>query len=205
MPTVRRRNRLDVLRDIALVATFAAFIAVCAQFSLPAWVNGVPFSLQPFAVLLAGAVLGSRRGFLAVLLYLVVGAVGLPVFAGGTGGVSAFTGPTWGYLVSFPIAAFLIGLAVELTPARFRVGAILVGGLLGVGATWVIGSFGISRVAHLPYHAALTGAAAYLPADIVKLAIAGVIALSVHRAFPGLLGRTPKRADAVGQRSTVDV
>src|SRR5687768_11898106 len=100
--------------DLALIAGFAALIAICAL--LPAIKVGagiVPITLQTFGVLLAGAVLGARRGFLAVVLYLVVGAAGLPVFSGGAAGVAVFAGPTAGYLLGFPLAAGFCGFLVE--------------------------------------------------------------------------------------------
>src|SRR5690606_19974891 len=102
--------------DLALVSAFAALIAVCAilpgiKIGLP-----VPITLQTFGVLLAGAVLGARRGFLAVLLYLVVGAAGLPVFSGGNAGLGVFQGPSAGYLLGFPLAAALCGFIIERLP-----------------------------------------------------------------------------------------
>src|SRR3989337_2904313 len=98
------------LTDLALVAAFAALIAVCAL--LPALKVGaglVPITLQTFAVLLAGAVLGARRGVLAVLLCVVVGAAGVPIFSVGACGPAVLAGPTTGYLVGFPLAAGLCG------------------------------------------------------------------------------------------------
>lgn len=173
--------------DIALIATFAAFIAVCAQIALPFGVNGVPFSLQPLALFLTGAVLGSRRGLLAVLLHLVVGAAGLPVFANGTGGLAPFSGPTVGYLISFPIATFVLGFVVERSPVRMRAAAIAVGGAAAIAITWALGTFGVSQVAGSPFGATLKATAVYLPGDAIKLVIAGIVALAVHRAFPTLL------------------
>lgn len=184
-----RSSRRHVGTDIALIAGFAAFLAVCAQFALPFGVNGVPFSLQPLAVLLTGAVLGSRRGALAVLLYLAIGAIGFPVFANGTGGLGPFSGPTVGYLISFPIAAFIIGFAVERAGVRQRPAAILVGGLLAVATTWLIGAAGVAAVVGTAYGPTLKATAVYLPGDLLKLAVAGVIAVAVHRAFPLLLDR----------------
>src|SRR5690606_27912002 len=101
----------------ALIAAFAALIAVCSM--LPAINVGaglVPITLQTFAVILTGAVLGAKRGFLAALLYLAIGAVGLPVFANGGGGLALFAGPTVGYLISWPFAAALTGAIVERLP-----------------------------------------------------------------------------------------
>lgn len=176
--------------DIALIATFAAFLAVCAQFALPFGINGVPFSLQPLAVLLTGAVLGARRGFAAVGLYLIVGAAGLPVFANGTAGLAPFSGPTVGYLISFPIAAAVIGAAAEFSPVRLRAVGLVLGGLIAVAITWVVGAAGISIVLDTPYWGTFKSTAVYLPGDAAKLAIAVVVALAVHRAFPALLRRS---------------
>src|ERR687889_1468942 len=94
------------LFDAVLVVAFSAFVALSARVAIPWW--PVPMTLQPLAVLFTGAVLGSRRGALALLLYLVEGAVGLPVFAGGAG-VAYMLGPTGGYLVSYPVVAGLGG------------------------------------------------------------------------------------------------
>jgi len=104
--------------DLALIAGFAALVAVCAI--LPAInISGpVPITLQTFGVLLSGAVLGARRGFLAVLLYLVLGAAGLPIFAGGSSGMATFTGPSGGYLISFPFVYATRPRTAERTAAE---------------------------------------------------------------------------------------
>lgn len=181
--------RSNVATDVAMIAVFAAFIAVCAQFALPFSVNGVEFSLQVFAVLLCGAVLGARRGFLAVLLYLVIGAAGLPVFAQGGSGVGQFVGATGGYLLTFPLVALLVGLAAERFAGRTRVVAIVGAGLLGIVGNWMAGAVSVSLFYSTPYVGTLKSLAAFLPADIVKLVLATVVATAVHRAFPQLLGR----------------
>ena len=120
VPAARTKSAgQSVASDVALIACFAAVIAVCAI--LPAiHVGGlVPITLQTFAVLLAGAVLGAkRRGALAVLLYLAVGAIGLPVFSGGAAGIAPFVGPSAGYLIAFPCAAALCGFLVERLPRK---------------------------------------------------------------------------------------
>lgn len=187
--TSTSQARSNVATDVALIAVFAAFIAVCAQFALPFSVNGVEFSLQPFAVLLTGAVLGSRRGFLSVVLYLVLGAAGLPVFQHGGSGVGQFVGATGGYLLTFPIVALLIGLAAERFSGTRRVPAMIVGGLLGIVVNWMAGAVSVSLFYSTPYVGTLKTLAAFLPADVVKLVIAVVVATAVHRAFPQLLRR----------------
>lgn len=192
-PTATRRGLSTT--DLALVATFAALIAVCAvSAALPFGVNGVPVTLQLLAIFLAGAVLGAVRGFLAVTLYIVVGAAGLPILAGGQAGLAPFSGPTSGYLLTFPIAALLTGFVVERFASRgVTVTAVVViaGGLLGEVVVTLAGAGSIALTAGLTYGNALTAALAYVPADLVKLAIAAVVATGVHRAFPQLLSRRP--------------
>ena len=91
-------------RDMAYVAIFAVTIAICSWISIP---TTVPFTLQTFAVFLAVGVLGGRRGTFAVLVYILLGAVGLPVFAGFSGGLGALLGTTGGYIIGFFFSALL--------------------------------------------------------------------------------------------------
>ncbi|HKR21987.1 MAG TPA: biotin transporter BioY, partial [Pyrinomonadaceae bacterium] len=102
---------LDWTRSVGIVIVFSLFIAACAQFTLP--IGEVPITGQSFAVLLTGALLGSRLGAAAVIAYLIEGAVGLPFFAGGGSGLVRFLGPSAGYLVAFPAAAFVTGAFAE--------------------------------------------------------------------------------------------
>jgi biotin transport system substrate-specific component len=102
---------LDTVRSAGLVIVFSLFIAACAQFAIQ--IGPIPITGQTFAVLLTGALLGSRLGAAAVIAYLIEGAVGLPFFAGGGGGIVRFLGPTAGYLVAFPAAAFITGAFAE--------------------------------------------------------------------------------------------
>ena len=102
---------LDSVRSAGLVIVFSLFIAACAQFSIQ--IGPIPITGQTFAVLLTGALLGSRLGAAAVIAYLIEGAIGLPFFAGGGAGLVRFLGPTAGYLVAFPAAAFITGAFAE--------------------------------------------------------------------------------------------
>lgn len=185
------RSKASTTTDLALIATFAALIAVCSvSAALPIGINGVPVTLQVFAVFLAGAVLGMKRGFLAVLLYLAVGMAGLPIFAGGTSGIAPFSGPTAGYLVSFPIAAALIGFIVERARRQGLVvttAVIGIAGLVGEFVVYALGALGFIAFASMSTQAALKGALVYVPADLVKLVAVALVAAAVHRAFPALL------------------
>jgi biotin transport system substrate-specific component len=193
MTSTTTRRPVASTTDLALVATFAALIAVCSvSAALPFGVNGVPVTLQLFGVFLAGAVLGARRGFLAVLLYLVVGAAGLPIFAGGTSGVAPFTGVTGGYLFAFPFAALIVGLAVERAHRRnvaVTAGVVLAGGVVAEALVWLVGATGIALYAETPWAKTVGTSFGYVPADVAKLAAAAVAAAAVHRAFPALLSR----------------
>ena len=102
---------LDSVRSTGLVIVFSLFIAACAQFAIH--IGPIPITGQTFAVLLTGALLGSRLGAAAVIAYLIEGALGLPFFAEGGAGIVRFLGPTAGYLVAFPAAAFIVGAFAE--------------------------------------------------------------------------------------------
>ena len=185
-------SRTAVATDIALIGTFAALAAVCSLVAIPVGPSGAPITLQTFAVLLAGAVLGSRRGALAVLLYLAVGFAGLPVFAQGVGGPATFAKPTLGYLLAFPVAAWLIGLIVERLGRRgwaLRTGVIVAS---GIAASLLIYAAGVPVLAARLGMTLAEGLAInnfFLPFDAVKVVLAALVAASVHRAFPDLLDR----------------
>src|SRR5260370_35162660 len=102
---------LDLVRQVGLVIGFSLLTALAAQIVIP--IGPVPITGQTFAVLLTGALLGSRLGAMAMLAYLIEGASGLPFFALGHFGLATFLGPTGGYLVAFPAAAFVTGAFAE--------------------------------------------------------------------------------------------
>lgn len=104
------RSALNV-QDITLIGLFTAVMAVCSWISIPAT---VPFTLQTFAVFLTCGLLGGRRGTLTVLVYLLLGAIGLPVFSGFTGGIGHLAGPTGGYIIGFIFSALVMWLAEKL-------------------------------------------------------------------------------------------
>lgn len=183
--------RTSAATDVALVATFAAFLAVCALVAIPVAGSPVPITLQTFAVMLCGIVLGARRGTLAVLLYLVVGLAGLPIFSGGTGGLAVLAKPSIGYIVAFPLAAalagFLVTRCVGLRPA-VRPWAFF--GATTAASLLLIHPIGIAVIAarlDLSLGAAVAANAVFIPFDLVKNALAALVATAVFRAFPELL------------------
>jgi biotin transport system substrate-specific component len=182
--------------DIALIAGFAALIAVCAILPAIKVTGPVPITLQTFGVLLAGAVLGPRRGFLAVMLYLAVGAAGLPVFSGGRGGLAVFQGPSVGYLVGFPLAALLCGYLVTKLPRKqlaTSVPLLFAAGLVS-SALFIhtLGMAGMVWRVPMSWSAAWDTDKIFWIGDVVKNIAMALVATAVHRAFPDLLG-TPRR------------
>jgi biotin transport system substrate-specific component len=182
-------------RDVALVSTFAALVAACAL--LPAITVGaglVPITLQTFAVMLTGAVLGWRRAGLAIVLYLAVAVAGVPIFSGGRSGPGVFAGPSAGYLVAFPLAAMLAGLLVSRIPAQAsrarRTGLTFVSCLAASFATiHPLGILGMMWRANLSLTEAIAADAVFIPGDLVKCAAVAVVATAVLRAFPALSTR----------------
>lgn len=177
--------------DLALIAGFAALVAVCAILPAINVAGPVPITLQTFGVLLSGAVLGARRGFFAVLLYLAVGAAGLPVFSGGASGFSVFSGPTMGYLIGFPLAAGLCGLIVERLPRRALASApmIFVAGLVSSAiCIHVLGMLGLMWRLDLSFAQAFDIDKVFWLGDVLKNLAMALVATAAHRAFPDLLG-----------------
>ncbi|MGL5916950.1 MAG: biotin transporter BioY, partial [Culicoidibacterales bacterium] len=104
-------------KALSQCAIFAALIAILAQISIP-FVSGVPFTLQTFIVLLLGFLLGGRLSVITTVLYLLIGAIGFPVFAHLTGGFPILFGPTGGFLLSFPLMAAIVGFSAQRTNSR---------------------------------------------------------------------------------------
>jgi biotin transport system substrate-specific component len=156
------RPGLALLFDAALVAGFSLLIALCSQVAIPLPFTPVPVTLQTFAVILAGCLLGSTRGTLAVAAYIGEGLLGLPVFAGGTFGIARLLGPTGGYLVGFLAAAFVTGLLTERGVARRWLGIILtlLAGELAIllpGVIWLGAYVGAEKALALGFYPFVVG------------------------------------------------
>lgn len=178
-------------RDLGQIVTFAALIAALTVIgTIPLGV--VPLTLQTLGVLLAGAVLGARKGALAVALYLAVGAIGVPVFAGGASGIAAFVGPTGGFLLGFVLAAWLVGFLTERIMPAYPFWRALGVTVLGSASVYLIGIPWL--VVTLGTPAVVASLAVFIPGDLLKAVLAVVIATSVHRALPDLFP-TSRQAD----------
>jgi biotin transporter BioY len=161
---------LDWTRSVGLVLGFSLLMALSAQVVIP--IGPVPITGQTFVVLLTGALLGSRLGAITMIVYLVEGASGLPFFYGGSGGVAHLLGPTGGYLVAFPAAAFITGAFAEHDwDRRFAtaVAAMAIGSLVITlsGWTW------LAIVTNTPMPVVFTTTVSKLiPGDIIKILLA---------------------------------
>lgn len=173
-------------KDIVYIALFAAVTAalgVFPPFVLP--IIGVPITAQSMGPMLAGSILGARRGALAIVLFLVLVAIGLPLLAGGRGGVAVFMGPSGGFLLAWPLAAFVIGALFR----RFWTGlnlwqAILFNIVGGIVVLYPLGIVWISLSAELSLLQAAIGSAGFIPGDIVKAVVAALVAVNVTRIHP---------------------
>lgn len=173
-------------KDLAYIALFAAITAVLGMLpAIPVAAVPVPITAQTLGVMLAGAVLGARRGFLALLLFLVLVAVGLPLLAGGRGGLAVFAGPSAGFLIAWPLGAFVTGLLTEAFWPRINVAWALVATLVGgVGVIYAVGIPFLSVFSGTSMLTAFTGSLAFVPGDVVKAVVAAVVAVTVGRAYP---------------------
>lgn len=189
-PSTNRSSSIGTT-DLALIATFAALIAVCAQITISS--VAAPFTLQMFAIFLAASMLGAVRGLLTVLLYLAVGTAGLPVFAHGAAGPAVWTSGTGGYLLAFPIAAFIVGFVAHRVarrnPAAFVVTVSVVAAIVTVAVVGTLGTLGMKFQLDVSLAVAWGYATPFFVADIVKGVFAAIVAAAVLRAFPQLARR----------------
>ena len=170
-------------RDLTLIALFVALIAVMAQITIP--LPPVPFTMQTFAIPLAGLVLGARRGAIAACLYLLLGALGAPVFSAFQGGFGVLIGPTGGYLLSFPLVALIVGLAAERadkldTGKRYM--WLAAGLLTGMVVLFTMGMLQLAFVNQISIQAAfLGGVLPFLIPDLLKISLVLAIAPKIRQ------------------------
>ncbi|MCW5721026.1 MAG: biotin transporter BioY [Devosia sp.] len=178
-------------RDLAYIALFAAIMAALAIFPPLMLPIGVPITAQSMGPMLAGLILGARRGGLSILLFVVLVAIGLPLLAGGRGGLGIVMGPTGGFIIGWIPAAFAIGWLTE----RFWNGLNPINAFLIA----VFGSVVVSYAVGIPWTAAVAGIGldqafwpmlAFVPGDCLKAAVAVVVALTVKRAYPLIPARS---------------
>lgn len=179
-------------RSIALVALFAALIAALGLIPKLTLGFGVPITAQSLGVMLCGTILGAQRGGLAALLFVALVALGLPLLAGGRGGLGVFAAPSVGFVVGFPVAAFATGFVMEQmqrTPIAWAAGFASVIG--GVVVLYTFGVPGLMVMLDKGFAEALGLVSAFIPGDFIKAVLAGLITAGVARARPASLLSRP--------------
>jgi len=162
-------------KQAAIVIGASAVIAVCARLVLPLPFTPVPLTLANFGVLFVGLALGSKRGFAAAALYLAWGAIGLPVFSpAGIGGIAQLFGPTGGYLLAYPVVAFVAGWLAERGAPSFARN--LVAGIVAEVLLFVSGIAGLQMVTGSWQRAIAFGLAPFLFAEVIKVMVAAAAA-----------------------------
>ncbi len=176
------------LKGMVLTAVMAAVICVLSPFSIP--IGPVPVSLTNFAIFITLYVLGTKRGTLSVLIYLMIGLAGLPVFSGFQGGPGKLFGPTGGYLIGYIPMALIAGAVIEKS-GRKAVRSVL-GMILSTAVLYAIGTPWLAWQAHMPFGAALSaGVIPFIAEDLIKMVIAALIGPVLYQALSkaGLIGR----------------
>lgn len=176
-----QERTIEALRQVALIVGASLFVALCAHITIPLMpLTPVPLTVQNLAVLLVGLLLGSRRGLAALLLYLVEGMSGLPVFnPTGPGGIAQLFGVTGGFLLAYPLVAFVAGYLFERGSKTFARAAVA-----GIAAEAVLFAGGLSWLyvfTHSLAKAAYLGLYWFIAAEVIKVMIAAIVASRRHR------------------------
>ena len=172
----KRQNQKLTVQEITQVGLAAALISIMAQISIP-MPAGVPMTLQTFAVPLVGIILGSRKGTIAALVYVLLGAVGLPVFSGFTGGIGIVLGVTGGFIVTFPIMAWMAGIGQE----KGGYVRLYAGLILGAVVNYLIGMAWFVAAAKSTWTTAFTACVLpFIPTTIIKIVLAGILGKKIR-------------------------
>lgn len=177
-------NQDKTIAQIALYAALIAALGLLPKFNIPL-AGGVPITAQSLGIMLAGVMLGPVRGALAVCLFLFVVALGAPLLAGGRGGLGVFASPSVGFLIGFPFAAFAAGAVMKAM--RKQSVALSAGIAAFIGGIVVLYAFGIPGLVvmtDLDFMSAVKAMVVFVPGDILKVILTGLIAQTVSRGMP---------------------
>lgn len=168
---------------VSLFTAIVAVLGLLPPIALP--FTPVPITAQTLGVMLAGAVLGARLGGLSLLLFVLLVGVGAPILSGGRGGIGVIFGPSGGYIMSYPFAAFAIGLLVEKFWSNLTAPKIILFNFIGgIVLVYACGVTYLSIVSDLTWGNAAISALAYIPGDLTKAVIAGIVAMKIKKSYP---------------------
>lgn len=173
-------------RDLVICSLFASITAILAQIAIP-FPGGVPLTMQTLAVSLAGIMLGSKKGFISLFIYILLGAIGLPVFAQFSGGIQIILGPTGGFILSFPLMAFIIGFICDRTDNKY---IIFIAMILGSIANYTIGAAQFAFIMHTTLMSAFVACVVpFIFTGIVKAVLSTIVGIKLkgNKSMQGVL------------------
>lgn len=179
------KKRALSIQDLCLIGVVTSILIIMAQISIPMPL-GVPMTMQTFAVMLAGILLGPRKGTLTIIIYLLLGAIGLPVFSNFRGGLQCLMGPTGGFLWSFPVMAFLTGFGAKYLSRRriFFILSLISGNIINL----LCGTLFFSILQGIPFSAsATTCLLPFIPATLLKIILTAIVGPNIRKRLASIL------------------
>jgi biotin transport system substrate-specific component len=174
------KKKIFNTQNLVLIALFAAITAVIAPFTIP--LPYVPLTLSVFAIFLSGAILDKYSAFISQTVYILLGAVGLPIFSGFRGGLGVIAGPTGGYIIAYPIMAFVIALILEKIDKRYFTYALAM--LFSLVICYLLGVGWLAFVLKIGFFKAfMIGAVPYIAFDTLKAFMCAGIAVPINKAL----------------------
>jgi biotin transport system substrate-specific component len=180
---MERTRRYSNTTYLVLCGLFAALCAICSFITIPLGFTPVPINLATLAVFLAGGILGKKYGTISLVVYVLLGAVGIPVFAGFKGGLGVLAGPTGGYIIGYIAAAFLVGFIVDtaiskLDKASFVKSLVIniIAMIIGLAVCYALGTAWFMISTGTGFGAAMVSCVIpFLPGDAMKIALAAIL------------------------------
>ena len=168
------------IQQLAVIGVMSAVICILAPFSIP--IGVVPISFTNLAVYIAIYVLGTKKGTISYLIYLLIGLVGVPVFSGFTSGPGKLFGPTGGYLIGFAFMALISGIFIDRFTNKMYL--CFIGMIIGTAVCYLLGTIWLAYQAGLSFQAALAaGVIPFIPGDLIKIVIATLIGAQLRKAL----------------------
>ncbi|MBS5870186.1 MAG: biotin transporter BioY [Fusobacterium periodonticum] len=174
------------IKNMLYAAMFAAIVAVLGLMPpIPLPFIPVPITLQTMGVMLAGSFLGKRLGFISMLLVVVIVLLGLPILSGGRGGLAVLTGPTGGFFIVWPFAAFLVGFLAEKFWKNINIGKYIVANIIGgIVLVYLVGAIYLSYITKMPIDKAFLATMAFIPGDVLKAIVVSVLCYKLKEISP---------------------